>query len=107
MSFSDNPRSILNRCSDPPLIVKKKASKEALDDGKTGYVPALGIESLREAVADFVSRTRHVRLTAANVAIQPGGKPVIEKFLLALMNEGDEVLYPTPGMCLARVSMFT
>jgi aspartate/methionine/tyrosine aminotransferase len=73
------------------------AAVRAMKDGKTGYCPNGGIPELREALADEVSRTHGTRLGPQNVAVQPGGKPVIGKFLLALVNPGDEVLYPNPG----------
>jgi len=75
----------------------KEAAYRALEDGKTGYTANVGIMELREALADEFNRTRNTAFTAANVAVQPGGKPVISKFLLTLMNPGDEVLYPNPG----------
>jgi len=74
-----------------------EACKKSLDEGKTGYCPAQGIIPLREALAAYISSGRGVEYTKENVTIQPGGKPVIMKFLLTLMEEGDEVLYPTPG----------
>ena len=52
---------------------------------------------VRQALADDVSASHGVAYAAENVAVQPGGKPVIEKFLLTLMDPGDEVLYPSPG----------
>jgi aspartate/methionine/tyrosine aminotransferase len=70
---------------------------KALRDGKTGYCPNAGIPQLREALAADACASRGVPYTMENVAIQPGGKPTIGKFLLALMNPGDEVLYPNPG----------
>jgi aspartate/methionine/tyrosine aminotransferase len=73
------------------------AAHKAMLDGKTGYVPAAGIPELRAALAEEISRTRGVKYAAENVSIQPGGKPVIGKFLMALMNPGDAVLYPNPG----------
>jgi aspartate/methionine/tyrosine aminotransferase len=79
-----------------PLNVQEAAIR-AMRDGKTGYCPNWGIMPLREALAAEVSRTHGMSYTAENVAIQPGGKPVIEKFLLSLVNPGDEVLYPNPG----------
>jgi len=79
----------------PKVVID--ACKKALDEGKTGYCPAQGIIPLREALATYVSSGRNVTYTKDNVTIQPGGKPVIMKFLLTLMEEGDEVLYPTPG----------
>jgi len=79
-----------------PSTVVEGALK-AIRDGKTGYCPNTGIPQLREAIAADVSASHDVAYTAANVAIQPGGKPVIGKFIQAIMNPGDEVLYPNPG----------
>ena len=79
----------------PENIVE--AAFRAIRDGKTGYCPNAGIPELREALADEVARARLPPLGPENVAVQPGGKPVIEKFLLTLMDPGDEVLYPSPG----------
>ena len=73
------------------------AAAKAMRAGKTGYCPNAGIPKLREVLAADVSASRGVPYTAENVAIQPGGKPTIGKFFLALMNPGDEVLYPSPG----------
>ncbi len=73
------------------------AAEKAMREGKTGYCPNAGIPQLRELLADDVSRSHGIDYTMENVSIQPGGKPVIGKFLLALMNPGDEVLYPNPG----------
>lgn len=73
------------------------AAYRALQDGKTGYTANAGIPQLREALADDFNHTRGTDYAIENVAVQPGGKPVISKFLLALMNPGDEVLYPNPG----------
>jgi aspartate/methionine/tyrosine aminotransferase len=70
---------------------------KAIRDGKTGYCPNTGVPQLREALAADVSASHGLDYTAANVAIQPGGKPVIGKFIQAVMNPGDEVLYPNPG----------
>ncbi|KNC55606.1 aspartate aminotransferase [Thecamonas trahens ATCC 50062] len=75
----------------------KDAARKALDDGKTGYCPAAGIPPLREALAKHISSTRGVSYGPNNVSVQPGGKPVIGKFLAAVLEEGDEVLYPSPG----------
>ena len=74
-----------------------EAAVKAMKDGKTGYCPNAGIPQLREILAADVSASRGIDYTMENVAIQPGGKPTIGKFLLALMNPGDEVLYPNPG----------
>jgi len=79
----------------PPNIVE--AAVRAMRDGKTGYCPSSGIPELREALAEDINASHGTSYGAENVAVQPGGKPVVSKFLLALMNPGDEVLYPTPG----------
>ena len=79
----------------PPNIVD--AMNRAIADGKTGYCAAAGIAPLREALADDVSMRRGISYSSANVAVQPGGKPVIGKFVQVVMNPGDGVLFPTPG----------
>ena len=73
------------------------AAEKAIRDGKTGYCPNAGIMPLREAIAADVGASHVLELSPQNVAIEPGGKPVIGKFILALMDPGDEVLYPNPG----------
>ncbi len=74
-----------------------EATTRAMKDGKTGYCPNAGIPGLREALAADVSASHGITYTMDNIAVQPGGKPTIGKFFLALMNPGDEVLYPNPG----------
>jgi aspartate/methionine/tyrosine aminotransferase len=74
-----------------------EASFKAIRDGKTGYCPNAGIPELRAALAEDLNASHGTSYSAENVAVQPGGKPVIGKFILALMNPGDEVLYPNPG----------
>ena len=72
-------------------------SFKAIADGKTGYCPNAGIPQLREALAANVAASHNTAYTAENVVMQPGGKPTIGKFILTMMNPGDEVLYPNPG----------
>ncbi len=79
----------------PDNIVE--AASKAIGDGKTGYCPAAGIPQLRDVLAADVGKRRGVDYGMENVAVQPGGKPVIGKFIAAIMNQGDEVLYPNPG----------
>lgn len=74
-----------------------EATYKAMKEGKTGYCPNYGIPSLREVLADDINKSHGTSYSMANVAIQPGGKPSIGKFVLALMNPGDEALYPNPG----------
>eukprot|EP01113_Clastostelium_recurvatum_P031012 TRINITY_DN3827_c0_g1_i4.p1 TRINITY_DN3827_c0_g1~~TRINITY_DN3827_c0_g1_i4.p1 ORF type:complete len:429 (-),score=47.11 TRINITY_DN3827_c0_g1_i4:80-1366(-) len=73
------------------------AAKKAMDDGKTGYCPAAGLPELREVIATEISNTRGVLYSSDNVSVQPGGKTTIGKFLMCVMEEGAEVLYPSPG----------
>jgi aspartate aminotransferase len=73
------------------------AQNRAIADGKTGYAPAAGIPPLREALAEVAGDERGIAYAPANVAVQPGGKPVVTKFIQAVMEPGDEVLYPNPG----------
>jgi aspartate/methionine/tyrosine aminotransferase len=73
------------------------AMDRAIADGKTGYCAAAGIMPLREALAADVGARRGLTFEPANVVVQPGGKPVISKFIQTVMEPGDEVLYPNPG----------
>jgi len=73
------------------------AMHRAVAEGKTGYCPNAGIAPLRQALAESLGKQRKVNFMPENIAVQPGGKPVIGKFLRSVMNPGDEVLYPNPG----------
>jgi aspartate aminotransferase len=73
------------------------AGVDALRKGWTHYGPSAGLPELRQAVADYVSRTRGVKVSSEEVVIVPGGKPIIFFTILALIDEGDEVIYPNPG----------
>jgi aspartate aminotransferase len=79
----------------PPHIVE--AAKRALDDGWTRYGPAQGLPELREAIASHISRTRGIRVGPDRVSVVPGGKPIVFFPMLALIEPGDEVIYPDPG----------
>jgi len=79
--------------STPQHIIE--GAVDALRGGWTHYVPSAGLPELREAIAGYVSRTRGVAVRPEEVV--PGGKPIIFYAMLALIDEGDEVLYPNPG----------
>ena len=79
----------------PAHIVE--AAKRALDEGWTRYGPPQGFAELREAVAEDVSRRRGICVGPEHVSIVPGGKPMIFFPMLALLEPGDEVIYPNPG----------
>ena len=74
-----------------------EAATEALHKGWTHYGPSAGQPELRQAIADEVARTRHVSVTPEEVVVVPGGKPIIFFLMLALVEEGDEVIFPNPG----------
>lgn len=75
----------------------REAAARAMNEGKTGYCPNAGIPQLREELARDVGARRGIEYRMENVAVQPGGKPVIGKFLNAVLNPDEEVLYPNPG----------
>lgn len=74
-----------------------EAAKRALDEGWTHYGPTPGLPELREAIAATVSRTRGFSVGPRNVSVVPGGKPIMFFTLMALLEPGDEVIYPNPG----------
>jgi aspartate aminotransferase len=79
----------------PAHIVE--AAKKALDEGWTHYGPTQGLPDLREAIAAHVSRSRGIPVGAQHVSVVPGGKPIIFFPMMALLEPGDEVIYPNPG----------
>jgi aspartate aminotransferase len=81
----DTPRNIVD------------AGIKALNEGYTHYNPSAGIMELREAIAKEVSKTRGIQVTPEQVVITPGAKPIMFFGIMALANEGDEVIYPNPG----------
>jgi aspartate aminotransferase len=74
-----------------------EAAKLALDEGWTHYGPTQGQPDLREAIAAHVSRTRGISVGPQHVCVVPGGKPIIFFPMLALLEHGDEAIYPNPG----------
>jgi aspartate aminotransferase len=74
-----------------------EAGQRALDEGWTKYGPTAGFPEFREAIAHYVSRTRGVRVDADNVCVVPGGKPIMYFTMMALLETGDEVIYPDPS----------
>jgi len=73
------------------------AAIRAIQAGYTHYTPAPGFMEVRKAIAEYVSRTRELEFTAENVVVTPGAKPIMFYTILALINKGDEVIYPNPG----------
>jgi aspartate/methionine/tyrosine aminotransferase len=81
---------------DTPKNIKEAAVK-ALYAGYTHYVPAAGIPELREAIAEYISKTRKIDVDPEEVVVTPGAKPIMFYAILAWINPGDEVMYPNPG----------
>lgn len=79
----------------PPHVIE--AGKQALDEGWTHYGPTQGYPELREAIAEHIATTRRIDVSAKHVCVVPGGKPIIFFPMMALLEPGDEVIYPNPG----------
>jgi aspartate/methionine/tyrosine aminotransferase len=75
----------------------RDAAKRALDAGATHYGPSAGLPELREAIARHITETRGVPVSADQVVVTPGAKPIMFFTIMALVGEGDEVIYPNPG----------
>jgi len=73
------------------------AAIQALRQGFTHYGPSAGLPELRETIADYVSETRRINVAPEEVVVVPGGKPIIFFSILALAEDGDEIIYPNPG----------
>ena len=74
-----------------------EAGVEALQSGWTHYAPSSGFPEMREAVAEYIRDTRKIPCSSQEVVIVPGAKPTIFFTFMALVEEGDEVIYPNPG----------
>ena len=74
-----------------------EAGKKALDEGWTKYGPTQGLPELRQSIASYISRTRGIKVGPQNVCVVPGGKPIMYFVIIALLEEGDEAIYPDPG----------
>lgn len=75
----------------------KQAGIRAIEADETHYSPSAGRMELREAIAQYISKTRGIPARAQQVVVTPGAKPIIFFTILALLNPGDEAIYPTPG----------
>jgi aspartate/methionine/tyrosine aminotransferase len=79
----------------PPNVIE--AAIRALREGYTHYGPSAGLPPARDAIAEWFSRDRGVKVGPDNVVITPGAKPILFFSILALVDPGDEVIYPDPG----------
>ncbi|HPQ36529.1 MAG TPA: pyridoxal phosphate-dependent aminotransferase [Synergistaceae bacterium] len=75
----------------------KEAACQALRQGATHYTPSAGTRRFREAAARYISRTRKVEVSPDCVIAAPGVKPLLFYSILTCVDEGDEVLLPSPG----------
>jgi aspartate aminotransferase len=82
---------------DTPRNVSEAAARALLDEGATHYTAATGIAPLREAIVEDVRRWKGIETTPEQVVVTPGAKPIMFYAMLALIDEGDEVIYPNPG----------
>lgn len=91
---------------DTPEVIKEAALR-ALRDGKTHYSPSAGIPELREAIAEYETARMGIPIKPGEVVVMAGGKPVLLYMLLALVDEGDEVIYfePAWGSYKAMIEM--
>ena len=81
----DTPRNIIDK------------AVEALRSGYTHYGPSAGLPEVRKTIAGFIAEDRGIDVGPDNVVVVPGGKPIIYFPLTALVDPGDEVIYPNPG----------
>lgn len=81
----------------PTPVHVREAAKRAIDEGWTGYGPTPGFPDVREAIAHYVSRTRGIQVSGDRVVVVPGGKPIMFFTMMAVVEPGDEVIYPNPG----------
>ena len=79
----------------PPSVVH--AGLSALQRGETHYTPSAGVPELREAIAAHLNKTRHLSVDPGQVIVTPGAKPIMFYAMLALLDEGDEAIFPDPG----------
>ena len=80
-----------------PSASVNQALKRAVDEGKDRYCAVVGVLPLREAIANYLHDTRNLKISSANIVIAPGCKIALFMAMMALVDPGDEVLYPDPG----------
>src|SRR5437879_13829071 len=73
------------------------ALRNAVAAGRDRYCSTRGVPALRQAIADYLKRTRRLHATAEQVLVAPGCKMALSLAMMALIEPGDEVLYPDPG----------
>jgi aspartate/methionine/tyrosine aminotransferase len=81
---------------DTPIYICD-AAIDAIRKGYTHYNPSAGYPDIRKIISDEINCTRGIKTNLNNVVITPGGKPIMFFALMAIVDEGDEVIYPNPG----------
>ena len=81
---------------DTPVNIRE-AAKKAIDEGFTLYGPSAGMLNVRETFAEFLTKDRGIEVKPENIVVTPGAKPILFFTILALVDKGDEVVYPNPG----------
>ncbi|MBI5573409.1 MAG: pyridoxal phosphate-dependent aminotransferase [Elusimicrobia bacterium] len=75
----------------------REAAKKAIDAGYTHYGPSAGLPELRSVIAEYISKTRNMRVEPDEVVVTPGAKPILFFTILTWLRPGDEVILPSPG----------
>jgi aspartate/methionine/tyrosine aminotransferase len=82
-------------CFDTPLNIRE-AGRRAIADGLTRYCNSQGIVALREEISQELKRTRGIDVPAGRIIVGSGAKPLVFFSLLAVLDDGDEAIYPAP-----------
>ena len=80
-----------------PAVSVREALKRAIEEGKDRYCAVAGVRELRNAIAEYLAATRNIEVAPENIVIAPGCKIALFMAMMALVDPGDEVLYPDPG----------
>lgn len=80
-----------------PAVSVREALKRAIEEGKDRYCAVAGVRELRDAIAEYLAATRNIEVAPENIVIAPGCKIALFMAMMALVDPGDEVLYPDPG----------
>jgi aspartate aminotransferase len=78
-----------------PSVIE--SAQKALAAGKDRYCAVNGLPALKREIAAYLDRTRNIKVAADNVVVAPGCKLALFQSMMALLEPGDEVLYPDPG----------
>lgn len=104
IKLQDKGKNVINFCPGEPDFPTpdniKNAAFKAIKNNQTHYCPSAGLTRLREEIAKYISKTRNIKTEMDEVVVTPGAKPIVYHTLFALINNGDEVIYPNPGFAI-------